>query len=633
MLRTITTHLKRFKRGKRGVSNVIVVMLSLVILVIISANVILWSYKMNQLDWEKMNEDITITNVTRVTNSSWFVAQSEYTVNQGSHVSGSYTNTQSIDGQYEKFTEGSAEGWLAGWDKRVKITINSTDINEVLTDFPVLVYLSSSSGENNDNVTSVFDEVGSDYNATAYTTFDETTRLYFEVEYWNATSEKAWLWVKVPSVSNTADADIYIYYDSAKDGSTYNSPTNVWDGNFLGVWHMQTDASDSSSPQYNGTATGSPSDVTGKIGGAQNFNAGIPDRYDTGTIPHGIGTGNFMMEVWVNRDVDTGQPYQGILANDDYAPAMYVETGGSSVWGGYWGGDMAADHETTTGVWYYYVMKREGSTIYFYRNGVVEASSYTRSTSMSNATFRFGASSAVAVNHMDGAIDEARFSNTSRSAAWIKASYETERDDLLDFGSEESLGVERNELEIVGVFAIGLSTYPLTYIQTVEIQLKYNGSDTGENWYLKAYNWTAMAYSDSGFNNTSGHTPTTGWDTYAVNLTDKWRSYVNDSGVMYVKLQDNQADVNQTTIDIDFLAVRVVIDGAKFTFENKEALTSHLVSLWINNSTLHQRYDMNIFINSADTTSYIRSDITLPSTPYTVKVVTERGNAAVFTSH
>jgi len=41
-------------------------MLSLVILVIISANVILWSYQMNQLDWEKMQEDINIVDVTRV---------------------------------------------------------------------------------------------------------------------------------------------------------------------------------------------------------------------------------------------------------------------------------------------------------------------------------------------------------------------------------------------------------------------------------------------------------------------------------------------------------------------------------------------------------------------------------------
>ena len=56
----------RIKQDQRGISNVIVVMLSLVILVIISANVILWSYQMNQLDWEKMQEDINIVDVTRV---------------------------------------------------------------------------------------------------------------------------------------------------------------------------------------------------------------------------------------------------------------------------------------------------------------------------------------------------------------------------------------------------------------------------------------------------------------------------------------------------------------------------------------------------------------------------------------
>ena len=56
----------RVKQDQRGISSVIVVMLSLVILVIISANVILWSYQMNQLDWEKMQEDINIVDVTRV---------------------------------------------------------------------------------------------------------------------------------------------------------------------------------------------------------------------------------------------------------------------------------------------------------------------------------------------------------------------------------------------------------------------------------------------------------------------------------------------------------------------------------------------------------------------------------------
>jgi hypothetical protein len=50
-------------------------------------------------------------------------------------------------------------------------------------------------------------------------------------------------------------------------------------------------------------------------------------------------------------------------------------------------------------------------------------------------------------------------------------------------------------------------------------------------------------------------------------------------------------------------------------------------------STDHRRYDVNIFINPADTESYIRSDISLPNKSYTVKVVTERGNTAVFASH
>jgi hypothetical protein len=40
-------------------------MLSLVLIVVIVANVILWSYQMNQLDWEKMRENIAIVDVSR----------------------------------------------------------------------------------------------------------------------------------------------------------------------------------------------------------------------------------------------------------------------------------------------------------------------------------------------------------------------------------------------------------------------------------------------------------------------------------------------------------------------------------------------------------------------------------------
>jgi len=62
-LQTTTWPLHRFKRDQRGVSNIVVIVLSFIVLVVIVSNVILWSYQMNQLDWEKSREKIVISSV------------------------------------------------------------------------------------------------------------------------------------------------------------------------------------------------------------------------------------------------------------------------------------------------------------------------------------------------------------------------------------------------------------------------------------------------------------------------------------------------------------------------------------------------------------------------------------------
>jgi hypothetical protein len=72
------------------------------------------------------------------------------------------------------------------------------------------------------------------------------------------------------------------------------------------------------------------------------------------------------------------------------------------------------------------------------------------------------------------------------------------------------------------------------------------------------------------------------------------------------------------------------VTGSQFIFENDGGLTVHLVSLWIINSTDHQRYDISVFVNSAETKTYLRYDISLPTGSYIVKVITERGNTAVY---
>jgi hypothetical protein len=190
-----------------------------------------------------------------------------------------------------------------------------------------------------------------------------------------------------------------------------------------------------------------------------------------------------------------------------------------------------------------------------------------------------------------------------------------------------------NRLSINGAYAIDLSEYPLAYIQSVEIQLRYRASDSGERWYLKAYNWTEAAYSDNGFNSTAGHTPTTGWDYYTVNLTTSWLSYMWNNGTIYVQFTDEGPDSSSTIIDVDFLGVRAVIDWVRFSIRNNGALTSHLVSLWIINATIHQHYDISIFLNSGENATYIRVDMHLPTSNFIVKIVTERGNIAVLASH
>jgi hypothetical protein len=187
-------------------------------------------------------------------------------------------------------------------------------------------------------------------------------------------------------------------------------------------------------------------------------------------------------------------------------------------------------------------------------------------------------------------------------------------------------------LDINGTFLIDLSKYPLVDIQGIEILIKFQASDTGEAWYLKAYNWTSNAYVNTGFNSTAGYTPTTttGWDYYKVSINNLWAAYVRSDGKMFIKFHDAGADGTATTIRIDYLAVRAII--ALFSFKNDGQVTSHVVSVWVINSTIHSRYNVDFFINSGTTASFFSPNINLPKGSYLVKTITERGNIAVYSA-
>jgi hypothetical protein len=247
-------------------------------------------------------------------------------------------------------TFASGDSWLSGWANRVKITVDHTKITAPLSNFPVLVHLSTSSGINSADISLVFDVLGVDANRKkiAVTASDGLTQLYVEVAEWDSANKQAYLWVKVPSISNTVDTDLYLYYDNAHIdnttmvGDTGSTPaTNVWDSNFKLVQHLeesgngtQGEFKDSSINQHNatgggGAATKTPVQTASKDGDGQRFD-GNDDFIEVGdsndfSIPT---TGALTVSVWIRPDVLDFAKASGVTGD------VYVNLLGKSQTGG-----------------------------------------------------------------------------------------------------------------------------------------------------------------------------------------------------------------------------------------------------------------------------------------------------------
>lgn len=351
-------------------------------------------------------------------------------------------------------------GWLTGWDKRVLIIIDSGDVDEALTDFPILIYISDSSGKNNENISFVFDEVGANSLRIAVTLSDGTTECYVEVDKWDLGNREAWLWSKIASISNITDTEIYLYYDNdhadnnAHVGVTNSVPAeNVWDINFKLVWHMRdidtSSVRDSTSNDNDGMKKGANEPVliaAGKIDDAQDYDGGndfisnpaignFPDGFTleisfrTGYI--GYRGGLFMQrgndvanieQIWVRIETNLNQirffyndgANTPFLVNPDYVD-------------GYWHRAFWAVKPFRSNIWIDEVEEIDDAT-QDYAGINLDVDGYIgKMKSTTNPGYDF----------FDGILDEVRISNIDRSEAWGQASYQSEIDDLLDFGDEE----------------------------------------------------------------------------------------------------------------------------------------------------------------------------------------------------
>ena len=413
-------------------------------------------------------------------------------------------------------TGAANQGWLAGWGNRVQLTLDHTKINSTLSDFPVLVHLSSSSGIDKSDVSSVFETLGTDANRRkiAVTAGDGTTQLYVEIERWDTANKQAWLWVKVPSISNQVDTILYLYFDILqsnnldKVGDTGSiAAQKVWDANYVMVQHMEQAGSatpglfkDSSSHQHDGTGDhgkiiAAPQSTLSVIGLGQALDNSacitIPDNDDFSVTT----TGELTISLWLSESVpnfqsaglvnvmgkgDVGEyewslfMYQRDWTDRSQRVSFYVDNPKGGLGSGSYTQKPVAVND-----WVHITAKVDNQYTYIYRNGVLAGKDPYKGPDAYVEIFPQNGGKPVRIGTRDfgtwfqGRIDELRISNVSRSSEYISASYQSDMDNLVRFGAVQNdhpvfnpVGdkfIAAGEPLAFGIQATNRSFKPLTY--------------------------------------------------------------------------------------------------------------------------------------------------------------------------
>ena len=170
-----------------------------------------------------------------------------------------------LSGLPPQSAEANPDWWDTDWQYRMKLTFDNSASGENLTNFPVLVHLTSTHTGFWTNINSSI--TTDDTKDLRFVDDDDTTELYFEAEKIDYASQDALIWVKVPQIdAGSTDDFIYLYYGSSQGESSYHSPSNVWDSNFMMVQHLQEG---SGSTAGDSTANSNDGIIYGAMGKAE----------------------------------------------------------------------------------------------------------------------------------------------------------------------------------------------------------------------------------------------------------------------------------------------------------------------------------------------------------------------------
>jgi len=329
----------------------------------------------------------------------------------------------------------------ANWTYRRTITIDHTKVEDAApyTDFPVLVYATGLSNIEAD---------GADIR---FTSSDAVTELPREIESYSGGTLYAW--VKVTLTKDLGDGEddvIYMYYGNTKAtepaiDSTYGAE-NVWDANYMGVWH-ETNAADLDSTANDNdlTVVATVTQASGKIDGGVEYGGTSGYQYAADSSSLDV-TGSLTLEAWV-YPIDGGAygfitKGDRVIGNNDCNYEIRRIATGTVHFKVNVGGTIVALKEGAitldTDTWYYVVGTYDGSNMIDYVNGDEDATQ-AQEGALTADTNNLALGAWVANSLFSNSrLDEARISNTARSADWIKTCYTNQNApvDFITLGSE-----------------------------------------------------------------------------------------------------------------------------------------------------------------------------------------------------
>lgn len=313
------------------------------------------------------------------------------------------------------------DDWYSGnWSRRIKVTVDSTLVEDTVTDFPTYINLA-------DLPTGFFNAVQSDGDDIRITEADGVTEVPFDLVSINTGGETGELHFKA-DLSSTTDAEYYLYYGNAtatgySPSATYGS-RNVWtssyslryalDDNPAGASPQFTDSTSNSNDAVARAGMTSGDVVTGQIGSAIDL-----DGNDGGVFEVPLAySGTFTASLWWNSTGDGFALAGPAGANEKMGPwnapagRFFVRTLSSSDTG---------VNSPADGSWAYVVLTRDSSNkVDIYVNG---SSSRLYSDVAQSGTSDWENFGGETSQGFLGRIDELRFASVKRSTGWIQTEY------------------------------------------------------------------------------------------------------------------------------------------------------------------------------------------------------------------